>query len=157
MNSKANKTHLYIRRANVFAEYAILIFIIVAAVAGVTYFVKRSIQSNVKDMTDKYIRNAESTGGAAHAGLEWASSMSLTSNSSTLQKNEQFGGNMTVTSQSTVSQTTLQAPIPSIQGWSVMEHKGAVLHIQDAATPAVTPSYPSLEYKGWEDKNWLVT
>jgi uncharacterized protein (UPF0333 family) len=153
MGKKPNKK-VILKKASAFAEYAILIFIIVAVIGGVHYFMKRAIQSHVKDLTDKYIRSG---GGAAHAGLEWGSSTTFSSSSSTLTKNEEFGGNMTITSQSNISQTTLQAPVPSIRGWSAMEHKGSALHVQDAPSAAVTPDYPDLEYKKWDDKDWLVS
>ncbi len=134
------------KKASVFAEYAILIFIIVAVIAGVTYFLKRSIQSNVKDASDEYLGTGQ--------GLEWGSSIAFVSSTSNLEKSEEYGGNMQVHASSTVSQTSLQAPVPSIKGWSAMEHKGSALHVQDAPSAATAPDYPDLEYKKWEDQKW---
>ncbi|MFA5271134.1 MAG: hypothetical protein WC412_02185 [Candidatus Omnitrophota bacterium] len=149
MNKKS-----FFKKANVFAEYAILISIIVAVISGVSYFLKRSIQERVRMETLEHIE-----GGGLYSGhgLEWGSSLTFSSSDSTLEKNEEFGGNAKVTAESQMGQTTLQAPVPSIQGWSVMEHKGSALSVQDAPSAAPAPDYPSLEYKDWNDKNWIVS
>lgn len=149
-----NKKSIF-KKANVFAEYAILIFIIVAVISGVSYFLKRSIQARVQQETLEHIE-----GGGLYSGhgLEWGSSITFSRSESELEKNEEFGGNMAVTAQSEMGQATLQAPVPSIQGWSVMEHKGSTLSVQDAPSAATVPDYPSLEYKDWKDtKVWLVS
>jgi hypothetical protein len=145
-----NKKSIF-KKANVFAEYAILIFLIVAVISGVSYFLKRSIQERVRMETLEHIE-----GGGLYSGhgLEWGSSITFSSSDSSLEKNEEFGGNMAVTAESQMGQTTLQAPVPSIKGWSVMEHKGSALSVQDAPTAAPAPSYPSLEYKDWQDQGW---
>lgn len=145
MGRRQNKRIIF-RKASVFAEYAVLIFIITAAIAGVHYFLKRSIQARVKDTSDEYLGHGQ--------GLEWGSSMTFMQSSSRVQKNEQFGGNMQVSADSTMTQTTLTAPVPSIQGWSAMEHKGSALHVQDAPGAAAAPDYPDLEYKDWTDQGW---
>lgn len=139
------------KKATAFAEYAILIFIIVAVISGVSYFLKRSIQSRVEQET---LEHLEGGGLYSGHGLEWGSSITFSRGESTLEKNEEFGGNTTVTAESEMGQTSLQAPVPSIRGFSVMEHKGSAISVQDAPTAAPAPSYPSLEYKDWQDQGW---
>jgi hypothetical protein len=147
------------RKANVILEYGILLMIVVGAVAGVNTYLKRHIQARIVHEAEgdfpPLVQGLSVRGGYGPGqGLEWASSMTIGGSSSTFTRNELPGENLRYTSGSSSSSTTLQAPVPSIQGWSVMEHKGSALHAQDAPSAATVPDYPDLEYKEWEDQGW---
>ena len=144
------------RKANAILEYGILLFIVIGAVAGIHYFLKRHIQARVRrEARSEGLVQGLSADPGPGQGLEWGSSITIIPRSkTTFDRHEEVGGDVTTRVVTESSQITLQAPVPSIRGWSAMEHKGSALHVQDAPTAAPTPDYPDLEYKDWEDQKW---
>lgn len=127
-------------------EYGILIAVVVAFLIGVNNYIQRHIQARVKAESDRLLGHGQ--------GLEWGSSVSISSSNTSIRRKEQPGGRAKVTSSAKTTQVTGQAPVPSIRGWSAMEHKGSAIHVQDAASGPTKPDYPDLEYKSWDDRGW---
>lgn len=142
-----------IKKANAVLEYGILIMIVVSAIAGIHYFLSRHIQTRVVAEARRtgLVQGLSADPGPGQ-GLEWASSLSYTRATSSTDRVETVGGGVVSTSRSDSSYITATAPPPSIRGWSLMEHKGEAIHVQDAPSAAPSLDYPDLEYKEWTDK-----
>ncbi|MDD5070469.1 MAG: hypothetical protein PHV17_07040 [Candidatus Omnitrophica bacterium] len=123
------------KRASAIAEYAILVFIVISFLSGVYYLLKRHVQARVKHESDVYLQKG--------FGLEWASRVTFSGASSDFDRYEQVGGDIVVDAESKSSSVTLTAPPPSLQGWSIMEHKSSSIHVQDPAMPPPQVDYPS--------------
>ncbi|MDD5429893.1 MAG: hypothetical protein PHE97_04145 [Candidatus Omnitrophica bacterium] len=146
------KRNVLYRKSNAILEYGIIIFVVVGALTGMHMYLQRHIQARIKD-------EARRTGFVLYQpgpgiGLEWGSSLTIYSSSSTSERTEEIGGKTNIDIDTSSSQTTLQAPVPSIKGFSVMEHKGSAISVQDAPSAAPLPDYPDLEYKEWDDQGW---
>lgn len=130
------------RKANAILEYGVLLIIVLGAMAGINAFLKRDIQARLKYESDRYLGHGQ--------GLEWEMSITHSSSSSSVTRDEDVGADFRISSDSSSSSVTYSPPTPPY----IMEHKGSSLHIQDAATSPTTPDYPDLEYKSWDDKGW---
>lgn len=135
------------RKANAILEYSIVFFIVISAVAGVNKYMQKHIKARIKSESDAKLGHGQ--------GLEWASSISFSSSKSTYDRSEEFGAGVTSQSETQSSFVSASAPPPSIKGWSVMEHKGSAIHVQDAASGAPAPSYPGLDYQDWQDNGTM--
>lgn len=124
-----------LKKGNVILEYSMIIVIVITAVYGVYYFLKRSIQAKIKIDSDEYIGHGQ--------GLEWETNSLAFSNAETdYRRTETEGGGIAIRSEFDSSHTTLTAPVPSFQGYGPMMHKQAGLHVQDAVSAAPTPQNP---------------
>lgn len=116
------------RKANALIEYSVLIFIIISAIAGLQYTVKRHFQGFVKDQTDKHLRQP--------VPLLWQSSVTFSNQNFSQDRDEYVGGDTVVTSDAQTSFTTLSAPPPPhVPGVASM-------HVQDAALPPPQENNP---------------
>jgi uncharacterized protein (UPF0333 family) len=114
----------FTKEANAIIEYSIVIAIIVAAMAGIHHFLKRSIQARVKYEIDTISPYGKG------AGLEWEeNTLSWRDSNTNYHKIENFGGNFTVSAVTREQYTTLSLPMPPY----VMEHKNASRDVQDVA------------------------
>jgi hypothetical protein len=120
------------RKANAIIEYSVLIFIIIAAIAGLQYTVKRHFQSFVKEQTDSQLRQP--------VPLLWQSSVTFSNQKFSQDRDEYVGGDTVIVSDAQTSFTTLSAPPPSVQGVSAPGAAG--LHVQDAALPPPQQNNP---------------
>jgi len=120
------------RKANAIIEYSVLIFIIIAAIAGLQYTVKRHFQGFVKSETDEHLRQP--------VPLLWQSSVTFSKQNFSQDRDEFVGGDTVVVSDAQTSFTTLSAPPPSVQGISAPGSAG--LHVQDAALPPPQQNNP---------------
>jgi len=136
-----------IKKANAILEYSIVFFIVVGLVAGVNKYLQKHIKARIKAESDTQLGTGQ--------GLEWASSMSLSTSKSTFNREEEMGAGVTSKSNISSAYVSASAPPPSIKGWSVMEHKGSAVHVQDAASAAPAPSYPGLAYEDWQDNGTM--
>ncbi|MDD5194839.1 MAG: hypothetical protein PHQ96_04075 [Candidatus Omnitrophica bacterium] len=124
-----------LRKANVILEYSMIIVIVISAVYGVYYFLKRSIQGKLKDESDQYIGHGQ--------GLEWeTNTLTITGVNSDYRRVETEGGGIAVNTEFEASHVALTAPVPSFRGYGPMMHKQAGVHVQDAVMPAPTPQNP---------------
>jgi hypothetical protein len=117
----------FAKKANAIIEYSVVIAIIVAAIAGINHFLRRSVQARIKyeiDTISHYGRGS---------GLEWEeNTLSWRDATSNYNRVEAVGGDSSVIAINTEDYTTLSLPMPPY----VMEHKNASRDVQDAA---VTP------------------
>lgn len=145
------------KKANALVEYGILLMIVVGAVAGINSYLKRHIQARIIDEADRegLVQGLSVRGGSGPGqGLEWASSMTIGGSHSSTNRLESPGPDVIFSSQSTTTSFTGQTPVPSIKGWSAMEHKGSAISVQDSPSAPTVPDYPDLEYKDWNDQGW---
>lgn len=147
------------KKANAILEYGILIVIVVSAIAGINYFLSRHIQTRVvAEARHTGLVQGLSADPGPGQGLEWASSLTFSHSTSSVDRSETIGGGVLSTSKTDGTYITASAPPPSLEGWSIMEHKGEAINAQDAPGAAPGITYPELEYKEWQDKpgEWLV-
>jgi hypothetical protein len=117
----------YFQKANAIIEYSIVIGLVVSVMAGMNYFLKRSVQARIKYEMDTISHYGKGS------GLEWEeNTLTWRDSDSHFDRTETVGANSVANAQSHESYTTLSLPMPPY----VMEHKNASRDVQDTA---VTP------------------
>lgn len=108
-------------KANAMVEYSVLIFIIIAVIAGMQFTLRRHFQGFIKSEADEHIYQPSS--------FLWQSSVKFSSQTAVQDRLEEVGGDTVVTSDLNAPYTVLSAPpppyMPGVAG----------LHSQDAALP----------------------
>lgn len=135
------------RRANAILEYGIVLFIVISVGVGIQRYLRKHIHARVlaEARATGLVQGLSANPGPGQ-GLEWGSSATLSRSESSFKRQETPGGALEVRATSESSFVSGQAPPPSIKNWSVMEHKGEAIHIQDAPTSPPAPRYPRLLY-----------
>lgn len=115
------------KKANAIIEYSIVIIIVVAAIAGINYLLKRSIQAKIKDEIDTLSPHGRGF------GLEWEeNTLNWRKAHTEFDRVEDIGANTVTQFKTRESFFTLSLPMPPY----VMEHHNASRDVQDVA---VTP------------------
>lgn len=109
------------RKSNAILEYGVVLIIVLGAMAGINAFLKRHVQARLKSESDALLSHGQ--------GLEWEASISRTTSSSIVDRDETLGANFDITAHSESSSFTYSPPMPPY----IMEHKGSAMHVQDAA------------------------
>lgn len=120
-----------IRKANALIEYSVLIFIIIAAIAGLNFALRRHFQAFVKTEADEHIREP--------SPFLWQSSLKFSKQQASQDRNEFVGGDTIINANLEAPYTVLSAPpppyMPGVAG----------LHAQDAALPPPSQQEPGQE------------
>jgi hypothetical protein len=124
------------KKANAIAEYSVLIFIIIAAIAGLQFALKRHFQQFIRSEADEHIRQP--------MPFIWQETVKFSKQSVTQDRYEEVGGDTVTISDMSAPYTTLTAPPPPVVIGS------ASLHVQDAAS--APPSQDNPEHKAEEDQ-----
>lgn len=115
-------------KASALIEYSVLIFIILAVIAGLQFSLRRTFQEFVRSEADEHIRQP--------SPFLWQSSVKFTSQTAAQDRFEFVGGDTVVTSNMDAPYTVLSTPpppyMPGVAG----------LHAQDAALPPPTQQDP---------------
>lgn len=135
MNVAFGKIISKMKKANAITEYSVLIFIIISAIGGLNFVLKRHFQAFIKSEADEHIRQP--------MPVIWQSSVTFSGQSTTQDRREFVGGDSVVTSNLEAPHTTLSAPPPPHAIGT------ASLHIQDAAS--APPSQDNPEHQAVED------
>ncbi|MFA5008571.1 MAG: hypothetical protein WC546_05060 [Candidatus Omnitrophota bacterium] len=109
------------KKANAMMEYSVLIFIVIAAIAGLNFALKRHFQAFIKSEADEHIRQP--------SPFLWQSSVKFSTQTASQDRYEFVGGDTVVNSNLETPYTVLSAPpppyMPGVAGLSA----------QDAALP----------------------
>jgi len=126
-----------------FFEYATTLIIVVGALSGSYYFLKRLIQAHIKREANTFLGRV--------IGLEWPEqTQSISWQSTKYNRLETEQGQKATTSEVNFGSVTYSAPV----GSKIMKHKRASRDVPDSALSPPNVEYPELEYKDWEDKGW---
>ena len=126
------------KRANAIAEYSVLIFIIIAAIAGLQFALKRHFQEFIRSEADEHIRQP--------MPFIWQETVEFSKQSVTQDRYEEVGGDTVIISDMSAPYTRLTAPPPPVTIGA------ASLHVQDAASAPPSQDNPSHDRKDNETK-----
>jgi hypothetical protein len=124
------------KKANAIAEYSVLIFIIIAAIAGLQFALKRHFQQFIRSEADEHIRQP--------MPFIWQETVKFTKQSVTQDRYEEVGGDTVTISDLSAPYTTLTAPPPPVTIGA------AGLHAQDAAS--APPGQENPDHQAEEDQ-----
>jgi hypothetical protein len=117
------------KKANAIAEYSVLIFIVIAAIAGLQFTLKRHFQEFIRSEADEHVRQP--------MPFIWQETVKFSKQSVTQDRYEEVGGDTVIVSDMSAPYTTLTAPPPPVTvGF-------AGLHVQDAASAPPGQDNPS--------------
>jgi hypothetical protein len=123
------------KKSNAILEYGILIIIVVAALAGMYYFLQLHIKGYVKKTTDTTLRRP--------IPFLWQGGVNINIQNVTNDRRETFNGEIEDKATMDASFTSIQAPVPPY-----IDVAG--LHAQDAPAPG---SQTNPKHKLREDRN----
>lgn len=124
-------------------QYSILIFIIIAAIAGLNFALKRHFQAFIQTEADEHIRQPIPT--------IWQSSLKFSTQTATQDRVESVGGDTVVTSDMQSPYTVLSTPPPPVAPGK------ATLHVQDAASAPQKQDNPTHNRKEHETVLTTIT
>ncbi len=128
-----------LKKSNAILEYGVILAVVVGAMAGISFYLKRHIQARVKNESDRLLGHGQ--------GLEWEAKLSFNTAGTDTRRIEEKPANFEITHDSS---STVISYVPA-QPPYVMEHKGSSQHVQDAPMQPPNLDYPDQETHDYED------